>query len=96
VRLYLRSADRRPDPAPLPTNDRATVLAGIAGWALLWAVALLSHSWLADTGRGWWLWTPPAGIALGLLGLRYLRRHDRVRPRRPEPDGRDGPGDLTR
>jgi len=77
VRLYLRSADRRPDPPPLRTNDRATVLAGIVAWAVLWLVALVAHGRLADAGHGWWLWTPPAGIVLGLLGLRYLRRHAR-------------------
>jgi len=77
VRLYLRSADRRPDPPPLRTNDRATVLVGIVAWAVLWLVALVAHGRLADAGNGWWFWTPPAGIVLGLLGLRYLRRHAR-------------------
>jgi hypothetical protein len=73
VRLYLRSADRRPDPPPLPTQDRITVLVGIAVWAVLWVVALVARGWLADTGRDWWIWTPPAAIVLGVLGLRYVR-----------------------
>jgi len=77
VRLYLRSTDRRPDPAPLPTNDRAAVLIGIAVWAVLWVILLAAHPALAEAGHGWWIWTPPAGIVLGLLGLVYLRRHDR-------------------
>jgi len=75
VRLYLRSADRRPDPPPLPTNDRATVLVGMIVWAVLGVTALIAHGWLADTGRGWWIWTPPSALVLGVLGLRYLRRH---------------------
>ena len=77
MRLYLRSHDRRPDPAPVPTNDRTTVLIGMAVWAVLWVLALAFHTRLADAGHGWWIWTPPAGILLGVWGLRYLhsRRH---------------------
>lgn len=74
MRLYLRSDDRRPDPPPLPTDDRRTVLVGIAVWGVLWVAALALHGPLEDAGRGWWIWTPPAAIVLGLLGLRYLRR----------------------
>jgi hypothetical protein len=73
VRLYLRSADRRPDPPPLPTNDRRTILVGMGVWAMLAVVALLARGWLADTGRGWWVWTPPSGLVLGAIGLYYLR-----------------------
>jgi hypothetical protein len=76
VRLYLRSQERRPDPPPLPTNDRATVLAGTGVWAVLWVAALLLYGPLADAGRGWWIWTPPAGVALGVLGLWYLARRE--------------------
>jgi hypothetical protein len=77
VRLYLRSHERRPDPEPLQTNDRATVLAGIAVWAVLWVLTAVFHDQLDAAGRGWWIWTPPAGIGLGLVGLAYLRRHRR-------------------
>ena len=73
MRIYLRSGDRRPDPPPLPTNDRATVLAGMAVWAVLGVAALLLHGRLADSGRGWWVWTPPVALVLGTLGLFYLR-----------------------
>jgi hypothetical protein len=45
----------------------------MAGWAVLWVAALLLHDQLDAAGRGWWIWTPPAGIALGLLGLAYIR-----------------------
>jgi hypothetical protein len=94
VRLYLRSQDRRPDPPPLPTNDRATVLAGMGVWAALWVAALAFHGRLAAAGSGWWIWTPPAGLALGVLGLWYLeRREQRLRrdqggdpPLRPTPE----------
>lgn len=53
----------------------------MAGWAVLGVAAALFHDQLDATGRGWWIWTPPAGIVLGLLGLLYLRvRRDRNRP----------------
>jgi hypothetical protein len=77
VRLYLRSQERRPDPLPLETNDRATILAGIAVWAVLGVAFVLLHGVLADHGHGWWIWTPPAAIVLGLLGLLYLRGRSR-------------------
>jgi uncharacterized protein DUF2530 len=77
VRLYQRSADRRPDPPPLATDDRTTVLVGIGVWLVALVVALLMHGRLADEGRTWWIWTAVTGAVLGLVGLAYLRRHGR-------------------
>jgi hypothetical protein len=77
VRLYQRSADRRPDPAPLATNDRVTVLVGIGLWLVALVVTVVMHERLADEGRTWWIWTAATGAALGLAGLVYLRRHGR-------------------
>ncbi len=77
MRLYQRSADRRPDPEPLRTDDRATILVGIALWVVALVVTLVLHGRLAADGRSWWTWTALAGIGLGILGLDYLRRHDR-------------------
>lgn len=85
MRLYQRSADRRPDPDPLPTDDRRAVLAGMALWALVLVVLLLARGGylptvadpLAAAGREWWVWTPVTGILLGVLGLRYVSRTTR-------------------
>jgi hypothetical protein len=77
VRLYQRSAERRPDPSPLVTNDRATVLVGIGVWVAALVVALVMHGRLADDGRTWWIWTAATGAVLGVAGLVYLRRHGR-------------------
>jgi Protein of unknown function (DUF2530) len=77
VRLYQRSADRRPDPEPLATNDRVTVLVGIALWLVALVVTLVMRERLADEGRTWWIWTAATGAVLGVAGLVYLRRHGR-------------------
>ena len=74
VRLYQRSADRRPDPAPLATNDRATILTGIVLWIVALVLSLVFHQQLADQGRGWWSWTALAGVGGGILGVLYLTR----------------------
>ena len=79
MRLYLRSADRRPDPAPLRTNDRAAILVGMAVWAVLLVLAVLARHRLAEDGHGWWVWTPVAGLALGAYALYYVHRRDRAR-----------------
>ena len=74
MKIYLRSNERRPDPPPLQTDDRQVVLIGTAAWTVLLVLAVIFHDRLAADGRGWWVWTPVVGIALGLYGLRYLRR----------------------
>jgi hypothetical protein len=76
VRLFLRAAQRRPDPPPLRTNDRAAILVGTAVWAVLLVGALVFRDRLAEDGRIWWLWTAVIGLALGGYGLYYLRRRN--------------------
>jgi hypothetical protein len=64
-------AGRRPaggwaDPARI-------VLAGTACWAIALAATLAVPA-LHRGGRDWWPWTCLAGLALGLVGLRYVLR----------------------
>jgi hypothetical protein len=64
---------RRPDPAPLETNDVLIVAGGTA----LWAVALVVVVVLDLVGKdvhGWWIWMCAAGFGLGLVGVRYCQR----------------------
>ncbi|HEY6796706.1 MAG TPA: hypothetical protein VI248_18690 [Kineosporiaceae bacterium] len=70
------------------------MLVGTGIWAVLWLAALLLHGPLHEAGRDWWIWTPPAGIALGALGLRYLERREQQvrRAGRAGPGPRQGPG----
>lgn len=79
MRLYLRAAERRPDPPPLRTNDRATILLGMALWAVFGLGAVLFRGQLAEDGRTWWWWTAVIGLLLGGYGLYYIHRRDRHR-----------------
>ena len=74
MRLTPAPGERRPDPPPLDTDDRLAVLVGTAVWVLLLIGFAVNHDRLEAAGRGWWVWTPITGIALGLYGLRVVRR----------------------
>ncbi len=66
MRLYLRDSERRPDPHPVKTDDRAAVLVGLG----LWIVALVVTMLVAGPGAA--LWTCVAGVVLGALLLTYV------------------------
>lgn len=72
VPFYLPRHQRRPDPEPLRTDGRRSVLVGTALWVALLVVSLVVRDDLVAAGRGWWTWTCVAGAVLGLVGLAYL------------------------
>lgn len=76
-------APRRPAPEPLETSDVAVVAVGTALWAIALVLTLVLHDRLADGGRGDWVWIAAAGVFLGLVGLRHVRRRS-ARLRSPE------------
>lgn len=71
MRLWLKDSERRPDPAPVKTDDRKAMLIGVVLWLVALAVLLFFIGPLTEAGNLWWLWTCIAGIALGLVGVLY-------------------------
>lgn len=73
MRLWLKDSERRPDPAPLATDDRKAMLVGLAAWVVALILVLFFFGAASDAGNGWWLWTCVAGIIIGVLGLIYTQ-----------------------
>lgn len=71
MRIWLKDSERKPDPAPVKTDDRKAILVGIALWIAALAVLLLFLGPLVESGSGWWLWTCVAALVLGIIGLLY-------------------------
>ena len=69
---------RHPDPEPIEVDEPRIVLAGIGLWVV--ALVLLATVFRDDLRRHhatWWLWACAVGIALGLYGLRFVKRRAR-------------------
>ena len=74
LRAMASRALRRPDPPPLETDDVHVVAVGTALWGLGLVVLLVLRLTGAAQVREWWMVMCVAGIALGLLGVRYCQR----------------------
>ena len=78
MRLWLRDSERRPDPAPVQTDDRTPLAIGIAAWLIAFVVFLIVRAvgvQVADAGTI--VWTCIAGLVLGAVGLIYAARAGR-------------------
>ncbi|WP_395640289.1 DUF2530 domain-containing protein [Pseudolysinimonas sp.] len=76
MRLFLKDSERRPDPAPVKTDDRKVVLVGLVLWIIALGVMLVLLAQLQESGLVWLLWTVVGGLVLGLVLLVYTaRRH---------------------
>ncbi len=76
MRLYIKDSERRPDPAPVKTDDRKVVLTGLVLWIVALGVMLALLPQLQASGLVWLLWTVVGGLVLGLGLLVYTaRRH---------------------
>ena len=67
MRLWLKDSERRPDPAPVATDDRKAVLVGL----VLWVIALVVVLVVAPGAMA--IWVCAVGIVLGLVGLVYTQ-----------------------
>jgi hypothetical protein len=73
----------RPAPPPLEVDDWRLVGAGVLLWAV--AFAVLGVADLAGASvPGWWLWMCGVGVALGLVGVRIVRRRATRGVNRPQ------------
>lgn len=76
MRLFIKDSERRPDPAPVKTDDRKVVLVGLVLWIVALGVMLALLPQLQESGRVWLLWTVVVGFGLGLVLLVYTsKRH---------------------
>ena len=76
MRLFIKDSERRPDPAPVKTDDRKVVLVGLVLWIVALGVMLALLPQLQSSGLVWLLWTVVGGLVLGLGLLVYTaRRH---------------------
>ena len=69
--------ERRADPEPLETNDVVITAGGAALWALALVVLLVLKATGSDV-HDWWLGMCAYGMALGLFGVRFVRRRQRA------------------
>jgi uncharacterized protein DUF2530 len=65
---------RRAAPEPLETADVAVITVGTVLWAVGLLLTLVLHDRLADDGHRDWVWIMAAGLFLGLIGVRHVRR----------------------
>ena len=71
MRLFIKDSERRPDPAPVKTDDRKVILVGLVLWILALAGMLVFLPALQESGLVWLLWTVVVGLGLGLVLLVY-------------------------
>lgn len=67
---------RTPEAGP-PVDGVRIAVVGTCAWGLAFVAALVAHTTLSDSGRGWWITTAGVGVLLGLIGIAFLRRFER-------------------
>jgi hypothetical protein len=63
---------------PMEVDLSRIVLLGTVLYALAAMVMLPLQTSLTHSGHGRWPWTAVSGVALGLMGLYYVKRRDRA------------------
>ena len=67
----------------MQTDDLRVVAIGTALWLVALVATLVFHDRLAEHNNDDWVWVALAGLFLGFVGLRYVRRHQRARAATP-------------
>lgn len=70
----------------MQTDDVAVITIGTGLWALGLVVALVLRNRLDQNGHGDWVWILGAGVLLGLLGIRNVRKRRAALRRYAETD----------
>lgn len=66
------------------------VTVGAALWAAGLVLTLVLHHRLSEHGNGDWVWIMAAGLFLGLVGIRHVRRRRAaLRAGQTDPSGND-------
>jgi len=73
MRLWLRDSERKPDPAPVQTDDRKAILVGLVLWVVALVLLLVFVGPVFTGSSSWLTWTAIIGCALGVLGLVILQ-----------------------
>jgi Protein of unknown function (DUF2530) len=58
----------------METDDVRVVALGTVLWVIALVATLVFHHRLADQGNNNWVWIALAGVFLGFVGLRHVRR----------------------
>jgi hypothetical protein len=58
----------------MESDDVLVITVGTALWAVGLVATLVLHDRLSEHGNGDWVWIMAAGLFLGLVGIRYVRR----------------------
>jgi hypothetical protein len=76
----------------MESDDVLVVTVGTALWAVGLVVTLVLHDRLSEHGNGDWVWIMAAGLFLGLVGIRHVRRRrTALRAAQTDPSRADGP-----
>jgi hypothetical protein len=76
----------------MEADDVLVVTVGTAPWAVGLVVTLVLHDRLSEHGNGDWVWIMAAGLFLGLVGIRHVRRR-RTALRAAQTDRSQADGD---
>jgi hypothetical protein len=76
----------------MESDDVLVVTVGTALWAVGLVMTLVLHDRLSEHGNGDWVWIMAAGLFLGLVGIRHVRRRrTALRAAQTGPSQADGP-----